>query len=129
MVISYWHGENQFLLPKFSHFKYPETRKDAQYNLVKGAIVGGGISYLYSSPRSRVLKFAVGWGGFFLFFCTRGLYNTPDYMKRNVVKTADKDGIIRGLLEEYRKTGKKVSARPWYKKGNLDEDNAPPASE
>mmetsp|Transcript_73274 Transcript_73274/g.116797 ORF Transcript_73274/g.116797 Transcript_73274/m.116797 type:complete len:122 (+) Transcript_73274:65-430(+) len=71
---------NQYYIPR-PHLVFSCLDKGTK-NFLYGAAYGGIISMLYCNPLPRTIKMTLGWGLAFELAFTRGLYNSPGYLKR-----------------------------------------------
>lgn len=84
---------NQYYLPR--PWLFANCPDKTVVNFVYGAAYGGAISLLFCNPLPRTIKMTVGWGLAFTTAFTRGLYNTPGYLKRtdNFKPLLDRDAL------------------------------------
>ena len=80
---------NQYYLPQ--PWFFPNCADKAIKYFIYGSVYGGAISLLFCNPLPRTLKMTVGWGTTFTLAFTRGLYNSPGYVKRTDIYKPDLD--------------------------------------
>lgn len=75
--MAFYSPQNEYFLPQLGRLDDPSVKAKFNKYSFMGAVYGGGISALYSSPAKRVGLMTLSWAAIFGLGFTRGLYNTP----------------------------------------------------
>ena len=87
--MAFYAPHNEFFLP--NPMLIGQSTPDFTKYFIYGSAYGGIISILYCNPIPRAIKFTLTWGAVFGFGFTRGLYNSPGYLKRTDLFKPDLD--------------------------------------
>mmetsp|Transcript_72538 Transcript_72538/g.65229 ORF Transcript_72538/g.65229 Transcript_72538/m.65229 type:complete len:113 (+) Transcript_72538:52-390(+) len=95
--------KNQYYIPR--PYLIGNCMQQSTTNFIYGCAYGGIISLLFCNPLPRTIKMTLGWGLAFELAFTRGLYNSPGYLKRNDIfkplLDRDSDWINANQIEKW----------------------------
>eukprot|EP01084_Bolivina_argentea_P320357 555824_1 len=94
---------NQYYIPR--PWLFGNCADKGIKNFAYGCAYGGVISLLFCNPLPRTIKMVAGWGIAFELAFTRGLYNSPGYLKRTDLfkpnLDRDSDWINKNQIEKW----------------------------
>ena len=87
--MAFYSPNNEYLIPR--PWLISQCSSDVFKYFAYGATYGAVMSAMFSNPMPRAVKFTLGWATFFTLGYTRGLYNSPGFVKRTDVFRPDLD--------------------------------------